>query len=373
MSIVSVSFFLIYALVLGTIVLLGFANQRIREDRDYIGSPKINSKDIIVLVPFRNEEHRIGPMLESIRALHKTPQEFVFIDDHSDDDTVQLIKQKLEGINYRLIHLPEGITGKKRALRFATEATESKFILTIDSDVELPNDYFVNIERYAVADMYVLPAIMVAKKWHEYLYEIDLLLVTAANAGLAGLSRPIMASGANLFYKRDTFRKVDNLDSHIHAASGDDTYLLRDFREQKTDTRLLTDPSCAITTETPQSFKEFIDQRLRWIGKTGDIKDNLSTSLAVLQAVLTLLFFALLTYFAITLNWLQLLYLFVLKAGIDLLLFMPYFFRLKRIVSWTLIPIYELIFPIYTLIIVVLLFTYEPKWKGRSIYEKRRP
>ena len=373
MSIVSISFFLLYTIALGAIVSLGFAKQRVREDRDYKRGTKINSNDVIVLIPFRNEENRIRPLLESIKNLHKKPRQFVFIDDHSDDNTVKLIQTELSGINHQILYSPQGYTGKKRALRYATEATESKYILTIDADVELPFDYFIQLEQYGIADMYVLPAIMVAKKWYEYLYEIDLLLVTAANAGLAGLSRPIMASGANLFYKRDTFTKVDNLQSHIHVASGDDTYLLRDFREQKTDTRLLTDPACAITTETPQSFKEFIDQRLRWIGKTGDIKDNLSTSLAMMQAVLTLFFMSLLVYYGITKDWIQLFYVFGLKAGIDLVLFMPYFFRLKRVVSWVLIPIYELLFPIYTIIIASLLFTYKPKWKGRSLYEKRRP
>jgi cellulose synthase/poly-beta-1,6-N-acetylglucosamine synthase-like glycosyltransferase len=180
-----------------------------------------------------------------------------------------------------------------------------------------------------------------------------------------------MASGANLLYKRSTFDKVDNIDSHIHAASGDDTYLLRDFRENNADVRLLTDSECAISTETPQSFKEFIDQRLRWIGKTGDLKDHLSTFLAVVQALLTVFFLGLLIFNICTSNWELLLAVFITKAAVDLLLFMPYFMRQKRSISLLFIPLYELIFPLYTILITILLFTYKPKWKGRSIYEKR--
>ena len=216
--------------------------------------------------------------------------------------------------------------------------------------------------------MYVLPAIMVSKKWYEHFYEIDLILVTAANAGLAGLSRPIMASGANLLYNTETFQKVDDVESHIHMASGDDTYLLRDFRENNTDVRLHTSRKCAVTTETPQSFKEFIDQRLRWIGKTGDIKDVLSTTLAVVQAVLTIGFFGLLIWSVLESNCKFTVLLLGLKSITDLFLFFPYFNRIKRLRSWFFIPVYEIFFPLYTLLIIVLLFTYKPKWKGRSIY-----
>lgn len=373
MVVVSISFIVFYTFSIGLIIGLGNLKQRSKE-RTYCGQlDKLNAQEIVVLIPFRNEAHRIQGLLNSIKKLEVFPSKFVFIDDHSTDNTSDIINEHLAGINFELLYSPQSYYGKKRALRFGTEQTKSNFILTIDADVELASDYFAQIEKLGQADMYVLPAIMISKKWYEHLYEIDLLLVTAANSGLAGLKRPIMASGANLLYRRSTFEKADDLPSHIHAASGDDTYLLRDFRNHGADVRLLTDPACSIQTETPQSFKEFIDQRLRWVGKTGDLKDHLSTVLAVLQAVLTVFFFGLLVYFSINFALKELLLIFSLKTMVDLVLFFPYFNRLGRVTSWLLIPLYELLFPFYTMLIAVLLFTYKPKWKGRAIYEKRHP
>jgi len=363
-------YFVVYTLLLGVIITVGFFLQR-QKERGYIKSEqKIDPKELVVLIPFRNEAHRIQDLLDNIQQLKTLPRSFVFIDDHSTDNTVDLINQSLKGTDHEVIHLPESISGKKRALRYGTEHSQSKYILTMDADVVVDVDYFAAISELGEADMYVLPAIMKSKKWVEHFYEIDLILVTAANAGLAGLARPIMASGANLLYKRSTFSDVDNVESHIHAASGDDTYLLRDFREHKKDVRLLTDPKCGITTETPQSFREFIDQRLRWIGKTGDIKDSLSTTLVILQAILTIVFFGLIIWTVILGDWKLLGILFGLKSVTDLVLFYPYFARIKRLSSWIYIPIYELLFPIYTLLILALVFTYKPKWKGREIYTK---
>lgn len=363
-------YFTCYLFAMGVIIGVGFVLQRKKERAYIVDEQKIDPSEVVVLVPFRNEVDRISVLLDSIKELSVFPKEFIFIDDHSDDNTAELVQQQLNGIKYSILQCPENSSGKKKALRYGTSQSESKYILTIDADVQLPKDYFVNLSHLAEADMYVLPAIMKAEKWYEHFYEIDLILVTAANAGLAGLARPIMASGANLLYKRETFDVVDNLASHEHAASGDDTYLLRDFRENKTDVRLLSDPNCGIQTETPQSFKEFIDQRLRWIGKTGDIKDNLSTSLALIQAILTVSFLVLLILMLGWSQWKLLIIFFALKSLFDMLLFFPYFKRIKRMASWIYIPIYEVIFPLYTILIAFLLFTYKPKWKGRTIYSK---
>jgi cellulose synthase/poly-beta-1,6-N-acetylglucosamine synthase-like glycosyltransferase len=363
-------FFVLYVIVIGIIVSVGFVKQRSKENHYRRDEVKIDPSEITVLIPFRNEQNRIYGLLNSINDLDIQVKEFIFINDHSDelDQSSYIIQTRLEIENYSILDLPEGITGKKRALRFASDKIETKYTLTIDADVQFDTSYISSLAKLGDADMYVLPAVMISMKWYEHFYEIDLLLVTAANTGLSGLSRPIMASGANLLYKTETFRKVDNLESHINMASGDDTYLLRDFRENNADVRLYSSRDCSVTTETPQSFREFIDQRLRWIGKTGDIKDNLSTILAVVQAVLTIGFFGLLIWSMAVSNWKGTALLLGLKSITDLFLFFPYFNRVKRLTSWVFIPIYEILFPIYTLIILVLLFTYKPKWKGRKIY-----
>lgn len=362
-------FFLIYALILGFIITVGFIKQRSKERRYLEQSNKIDLSEVIVLIPFRNEAHRIKDLLESINRLHVYPKEFVFVDDHSSDETQSVIEGHLsKSLNYRVLTAPKGSEGKKKALRFGTTETSSTYILTIDADVRLNADYFSEIAALGDADMYVLPAIMEGNSISGVLYEVDLNLVNAANAGLAGVARPIMASGANLLYKRETFEVADNFESHAHMASGDDTYLLRDFREHRADVRLLTNPKCAIRTETPSSFKEFMDQRLRWIGKTGDLKDHLSTTLAVLQSVLTLLFFVLMIWQFATGEWKWLGVTFGLKAVVDLMIFYPFFARLKRWNAWFIIPLYEVLFPLYTLLILVLLLTYKPQWKDRPIY-----
>lgn len=365
MIIATIVFFSVYLAFVGLIVLVGYVMHV--SNRNSEKDSNIDKSEITVLVPFRNEEKRLKVLLESIQKLSSFPHEIIFINDHSNDGGVQLIKRLLVDLPYRIVHVPENLEGKKEALRYATEMSETKFILTWDADIYFKPDYFQKLAKLPEADMYLLPAVLKAESPVEYLYEIDVVLANAINVGLSGLSRPIMASGANLLYKRDVFNEVDDLDSHRYMASGDDTYLLRDFRRNEKDVRVISSLSCAVYTETPRSFREFIDQRLRWVGKTTDIKDGLGTFVALFQFVLAISFFVLIGVSLFQSDWNLLLIVFLGKIVADLVLFLPFFAKTKRLLTWALIPLYELLFPFYSLLLVVLMLTYKPRWKGRSI------
>jgi cellulose synthase/poly-beta-1,6-N-acetylglucosamine synthase-like glycosyltransferase len=350
------------------IVVFGYLAQRLREG-NYKGNEKdhIEVDELVVIIPFRNEENRIQILLSTIEKLNFFPKEFIFVDDHSTDGSIQLIENLPTEIPFRILSLEEGIQGKKAAIRRAITDSISTYILTIDADVALQADYFLQIARLSNSDMYLLPAVMEAKKRYQHLFEVDLLLVNAINTGLAGIYRPIMASGANLLFSRASFEKHDRLHTHAHMPSGDDIYLLRDFRVAKAEVRLMSNPLIAVHTETPQSLKEFIHQRLRWIAKTGDVKDHLSTTLAIVQALLTFVFVGIIFAFLMLGDPRSALIAFVAKTGVDMLAFLPFFNRMRRLRSLLFIPIYEIIFPFYSLVIIGMMYFFRPEWKGRKL------
>ena len=360
-------FFSVYGAVMAGIVGLGYFLQRKKERAYNSGKETISSQDLSVIVPFRNEAQRLSPLLVSMRGSKIQPKVYVFVDDHSDDGSMAILRENLSGINWKAIALDAHEQGKKVAIRRGIQDSEGKWILSMDADVSFSEDYFSTLSTLEHAEMYILPAVMVAQRWYEHLYEVDLILVNAANCGLAGWKRPIMASGANLLYSREAFERLDHMERHAHMPSGDDIYLLRDFREGKADVRLMTNPKLAIKTETPQSFREFIHQRLRWLAKTGDVKDNLSTSLAIIQAILTFAFVALLVAKGWSHEWKEFWTIFGIKTALDMLIFYPYFNRIQRRVSWLFIPIYEFLFPFYTLLILSMMYWFKPQWKGRRL------
>jgi glycosyltransferase involved in cell wall biosynthesis len=364
-------FLYVYFLFLLLLVFVGFFLQ-LRKEKQYAlsidSAPLIDLSDLVVLVPFRNEKERIGGLLTSIIQSNILPSLVVFIDDHSSDDTSTYIRELLPSSVPFVIHkLPIGLEGKKQALRFGLENNPFTYILTLDADVVFPATFFESIARLSECDMYVLPVIFQAKKWLHYFFEQDVSIANAANVAISGWKRPILASGANLLFKHSAYDKFNKLESHVKIASGDDIFLLRDFRENAAKIRVITQLPCAVYTQLPNNFSELFHQRVRWISKTGKVKDSLSSILAVTQAVFTIIFLVILLQAVFLSHWDVFWRVILFKTFVDWCCFLPYFFRNKRYLAWSLLPFYEWIFPFYTFLILGAMVFFHPKWKGRKL------
>ncbi|MDB3906347.1 glycosyltransferase [Crocinitomicaceae bacterium] len=355
-----------YGMFFALIALFGFSLQRNKE-RGYSEGEKISADEVTLLIPFRNESKNLPALLESISNLSLFPAEIIFINDHSEDDSVNLIQVSMEGLPIKIIHACEGNNGKKNAIREGAVLVETEFTLTWDADVVVDENYFKVLERLSKADMYVLPAIFSSKSFQQHLFTFDVVVANAVNTGLAGWRRPIFASGANLLYRSRKFEELDSIDKHAHISSGDDTFLLRDFTKNKAKVRLSTEPQLAITTSAPTTIKAYFSQRLRWVSKTNALGDWLNTFIAVKQLVLMIAFVTLLIWTLLQGFWFGLIYLIACKTMTDFLVFSAYFKQIKRSGLLLMLPFAEIWFPIYSIVLAAIIPLYRPKWKGRTI------
>lgn len=358
-----------YGAFFALVALFGFAIQRNKE-RGYTVRGEIRADDITVLIPFRNEEKRLPDLLQSIRELNQFPRQFVFIDDHSEDGSAALIEKELFDLPFVIVKMSGENSGKKYAIREGAKQVDTKYTLTWDADIKVKPDYFRNLSALQDADMYVLPAVLTSERFREHLFSFDVVVANAVNMGLSGWRRPIFASGANLLYKTESFDELDSMEKHGHISSGDDTFLLRDFVKAKADVRLYSGPEVAVYTPAPTTMREYLDQRLRWVSKTNALGDFLNTWIAVKQLILMICFIGLVAWTAAVGKWFFLIYLFVCKTLTDFLVFSSYFKRIGRSGLLLLLPVSELWFPVYSLLLTVLLPFYQPKWKGRKVVSK---
>ncbi len=154
--------------------------------------------------------------------------------------------------------------------------------------------------------------------------------------------------------------KTPKLKGHQHIASGDDQFLLDDFKKAGKTMQVIPIHGLCVTTETPHSLKPFMQQRLRWIGKSSKIKDTTTLVISLVGVLyLTLFIFLLFTPF-----WF---YVLPLKTMIDMFIFLPYLHRLNRKkITWV-TPFFTCMYPIYCLVIVLFRLGMKTQWKGRSI------
>jgi glycosyltransferase involved in cell wall biosynthesis len=341
---------------------LGSFLQQKKETSYYQGN-KITLDQLTVLVPYRNEEQNLGNFIDCLEKSTALPEQVIFIDDHSTDNSTNLIKQRLKD-KYLLLKLDESI-GKKEALREGIFQSKNSFILTMDADVVFDSKYFESLMQLEEADLYLFPVVLKGKKFLQVFFELDLLMVNALNSSLHGWHRPIIASGANLLFRKETYLKVNQYETHKHVMSGDDIYLLRDFRKAKADIRLVLNKNLTVYSYTPDNLIDFFHQRLRWIAKTGNVRDHLSTFIGVFQALMILTFCWMTIFFIQREEYHNVCVLFTFKSLIDLLGFFPYFKKFNAFKQLAMLAPYQLIYPIYLLIISVLLPFFKPVWKNR--------
>jgi hypothetical protein len=118
----------------------------------------------------------------------------------------------------------------------------------------------------------------------------------------------------------------------------------------------------------PASFKKFIDQRVRWAGKSKSLSDRFimlfgGLILLLQLSLLTLLLFGILD----NINWL---YFFGL-LGIKLIFEFRLLTAMSRVFnmpwSFTSFLVMSLLHPFYTIFVALYSLVYKPSWKGRKV------
>lgn len=107
--------------------------------------PAFIEEFVSVIVPVRNEASNIHDLVACLKAQnHLQRAEFIFLDDNSEDETLNLLQQELVGLeNFSVIKgapLPLGWIGKTWALHQLLEASSGEIIVSIDADVRLTPD-----------------------------------------------------------------------------------------------------------------------------------------------------------------------------------------------------------------------------------------
>ncbi len=315
-------------------------------------------EQISVIIPFRNEIEHLNNLKKSILKLSFSPLEFIWVNDHSEDDSLDILSNL--PVNHTIISLSKEDKGKKTAIRRGIDISKGSYILTWDADITVPTDYFKAIQNQHITDLSILPVRMKGRNIVEKLYELDYYFLNCVNRSVSGFTYPFVASGANLLFHKSTFSTIDSYNKHKNIASGDDQFLLDDFKKNNKQIQLISESDLIVETHTPQTLHSFYLQRLRWITKSTKIKDALTNLINIIGVSYLLGFLFLL----INHNWFLII---GFKIVVDILIFKPYLRSIERKSLIYISPFFSLLYPFYFLTIAIgMLFLTNPKWKGRK-------
>lgn len=325
------------------------------------GGENIPLDDITLIIPFRNEANAIKGIIESIHDQEHYPFAVIFIDDHSSDGSVQMLKNELNdlAINCSLLHLTDDF-GKKAAIDLGVRHADTNYILQLDADVLMKPNYFQELQQLKVKDLWVLPVLLTGAKGLMKVFEWDYLFINAFSYRLR-YRKVLTASGANLLFKKKSYLQLIKNTKGKNYLSGDDYFLLKEMQKAKMDIGVSGSPDLIVTTELPPTLSSTLQQRLRWLGKISILEFLALLLFSIAQLVMCLLLFTTSFYGLI---------LFMFKTWIDILLVKEYVHSLKlKNREYEIIPFF-LCFPFYMIGLFLTNLFVKKEWKGRALKKK---
>lgn len=238
---------------------------------------------VSILVAARNEAEIIRKTLDDLcaQSYDKALTEIIFIDDHSTDNTAEIIASYAsKGV--KLIRLNEDRalnSYKKKAIQTAIGQSTGDLIITTDADCRMGKDWLKTIISYYEEKDYKMISSPVAyfeeKTFFERAQALEFLYLIGLGASTIGNKKPSTCNGANLAYEKAAFYEVGGFKGIDDLASGDDELLLHKMAARYDNhIGFLKNEDAVVYTHAKPTLGEFIQQRKRWASKSTRYKNK---------------------------------------------------------------------------------------------------
>jgi len=327
---------------------------------------------VTVIVPFRNEAEHLYRLVSSLlkQEYDYTLWEVVLVNDHSTDQFRQALAPFLNE-RIRLIDLPLDRGGKKAAITFGVQSSQSDIIVTTDADCEVLPSWLSTLTspfRENKVMMVTGPVSMRGNGgWFSKMQVLEFSSLTGSTASLIQWRLPTMCNGANLAFRRQVFLEVKGYEGNEHVFSGDDEFLMRKVvKKWPYSVVFCKSKSAIVHTEVQRSIREFISQRIRWAGKWKENDSIVSKAVAVAVFCFHILFLSALVAAAIgALRGYLFFTLLASKLLVEVIFLLPVVHFLGQRWRWTVFLLLQVLHPIYVVVIAILSRFKKVSWKGR--------
>jgi len=363
MAVLLFSFIILYFLSIG-ILIYGFDKIIVFEGKNTVPKTKFS-----IIVPFRNEEQNLPPLLESFSNLNYPNDYFevILVDDDSDlKFQVSSFKFQVSIIdNIRISNSP-----KKDAISTAIPLAKSEWIITTDADCIVKENWLFVLDQFIQqnnAEM-VCGAVSYDCKnsFLHHFQQLDLASLQGATIGSFGVSQPFMCNGANFAYTKKLFLTLKGFDGNNTIASGDDVFLLQKAVEQFPEkVSYLKKFETIVTTKPLDNWKDLFYQRVRWASKTKVYNSNFGKILGLIVLCGNLGFiFLLLRIWNLEFGiWNLFLGLLFLKIYFDIILIQKTQNFLQAKTKYILLS--SLLYPFFSVAVAIYSLFGKYEWKGR--------
>ena len=236
---------------------------------------------VAVVVAARNEELHIEKCVRSLLEQDYPPDKYTItvVDDQSTDRTADIVNHlAIENSAVHLLQLhghPSGISPIINAINEAIKKTSSEIILRTDADCVVGSHWLSSMVRHFDETVGVISGLTLIKNTQNIsslffgFQFIDLFSQTACGAGAIGMNAPNNCNGSNMGFRRTAFHDVGGFGSMATINSGSDSLLAqRIAATPHWKMRFAYEPETHVTTLPVASWRQLLQQRMRWAGHT---------------------------------------------------------------------------------------------------------
>ncbi|MEM6524970.1 MAG: glycosyltransferase [Bacteroidota bacterium] len=321
-----------------------------------------------IIIPVRNEGDNIVKVLETIKA-NRFPgsnYEIIVVDDHSEDDTSEKVKQFRNDI---ICVKLQRTAGKKAALTKGIEIAKGDVIITTDADCQVSRNWLCSIaSHFENSDVKLLSGAVSfrpLKKVFDKLQAIEFSSLVGVGASSIYLRKPGMCNGANLSFLKTTYFEVGGYSDNFNIASGDDEFLMHKIADRyPKSVGFNTNPDGVVYTKPQSSLRSFVQQRKRWASKWTYYKNRMQSLMAVFIGFSNLAVIAGVGL-AIDGNF-TMIVLLLSKLVLEVVYLRSVLKFLNTKVGWLYFILIQIIYPFYVVYFAVVANLAGYKWKGRS-------
>lgn len=371
MPVLFIASFLIITIYFTVFMKIWLGWNSISNDLNIHSSEKVK---ISVIVAARNEENNLPQLINDLenQTYSKELYDVIIVDDHSEKKISELPFVKELSNNFFIYLLSNHDSGKKKALLQGAKQSNAEMLLFTDADCRIYSDW---IKCHAIKYAKDKPGLTIGlvdyfpyRGLLKQFFRFDFISLVITGAGSSYLGKHTLCNGANLAVKRELYLSLaEKLRPDI--PSGDDVFLLHEVKKSSKETvSVLKSKLSVVKTIPPGTLAEFISQRIRWASK-GKYYSDIDIIVLGLLVFLTniasasLIFICFIYPFYVWI-FLSLVTLKLIADGFIIGSGLKYFGKLNKL--W-LLPVFEIIYPIYMLLIaaggIVNAFT----WKSRKV------
>ena len=255
-----------------------------------------------IVIPARNEAENIPGLMKSLKDQDYPTSHFeiILIDDHSTDQTVESAKTA-EAPNLIIISAggEANMSSKKKAIAAGVNQAKGELLICTDADCIPPPKWLSTIAKfYSTKEASFIAAPVAYHFKHtplQLLQAVDFLTLQGITAASVSAQFHTMCNGANLAYTKKAFLSVGGFEGIDKVASGDDMLLMHKiWKQEPGKVFYLKNQDVIVTTQPMLTWKDFIQQRIRWASKTAYYDDKRVFWTLVLIYFVNIIFFVLL-------------------------------------------------------------------------------